>query len=354
MPVPNPTNQMLLTSVNYALIGFAGITNSGATLISGGNIGAGPGSTSITGITGANFVPPATTDQTHEPQAITDASAAFTYYQGLPSTQVLTSNSDMGLQQGGGSGVNGTYRAGVYNAATGLLINTPITLDAQGNSAAMFVFQAGSTVTQAIVGQILLTGGALANNVIWIVGSSWSSTGPGAVTVGNILSSALIALGGGVLNGRAFSVISGQVTIAAAETITVPAGGSGPSPIPPGSAGSVQCHLSRNEGQSVLLAWPQNSPGTAGQFLDLVQITDAGGTTLLNVTFNGTVNYPAVNPTVGTRIGVFDSRLNSTATLAALMADTWTNPLQLDIIQVQNAGGFISYFWNYLGQAFGS
>jgi Ice-binding-like len=355
-------NQELLTSANYVLIGQSGITNVGLTVVSGGNIGAGPGSTAITGFPPGTFVPPAAIDNVNEGQARIDASAALTFYQGLASTQTLTSNADIGssgVQQGGGSGVNGTFRAGVYTAATGILINTPLTLDAQGNSNALFVFQAGTTVTQAIAGQILLVNGAQANNVIWVLGTAWTSTGPGAVTVGNILSSSGVALGGGVLNGRAFAILSGSVTIAAAETITAPAA-PGPAPITPGQA-TVQCLLSRNLGSSVTTAWPQVTfDGGVSKFLDLIQIVDAGGITILNVDFKGTVNYPAVNPTTGNagapaaRIGVYYTRLDGTATLAAVVADTWKNWDREDIIQVVAVGGQIVYLINWLGVASGS
>jgi len=79
----------------------------------------------------------------------------------------------------------------------------------------------------------------------------------------------------------------------------------------------------------------------------------------LNVNYAGVVNYPAVLPTNGTRIGVFYTRLlvgtpANPVLLSAVMLDTWTNnPAQEDIIQVMNEGGAISYWWDYLGVAHG-
>jgi Ice-binding-like len=211
--------QELLTSANYSLLSYSGLTNTGNSVF-GGVVGSYP-TQSYTG-----FNPPAvaTIDSAHAQQARIDGNSAFLYYQGLSSTQTLTSNSDMGAQQGGGSGVNGTYRAGVYVAATGLLISTAITLDAQGNSSALFVFQAGSTVTQAIAGTITLVNGAQPNNVIWVVGSSWTSTTGPCVTVGNILAYASVTLGGGTFNGRALAVGGGNgaVTVSSATLVTLP------------------------------------------------------------------------------------------------------------------------------------
>jgi len=87
----------------------------------------------------------------------------------------------------------------------------------------------------------------------------------------------------------------------------------------------------------------------------LIQIIGEGDAVILNVDFGGTVHYPAVLPTNGTRIGVFQTRLNNTALLPALMLDVWTNnPAQQDIIQVMNVGGAVSYWWDYLGVAHGS
>jgi len=211
-------NQELLTAANFSLLAYSGITNVGNSEF-GGKVGSYPTQTE------SGFPPGiATIDNVAAQQGRLDGAAAFTYYQGLSSTQTLTSNSDMGAQQGGGSGVNGTYRAGVYVAASGLLISTAITLDAQGNSSALFVFQAGTTVTQALAGTITLVNGAQANNVIWVVGSSWTTTTGAAVTVGNILAYASVTLGGGTFVGRALAVGGGNgaVTVSGATIVTLP------------------------------------------------------------------------------------------------------------------------------------
>jgi hypothetical protein len=212
-------NSELLTSANYALLSYGGITNTGNTTVTGGVIGAFP----TASYTGWNPPGIATIDSAHAQQARIDGNAAFLYYQGLSATQAITT-ADLGTQSGGGA-PTGHYFAGVYVSPSSIAISTPIVLDAQGNTNALFVFYStASTVTQAIAGTISLAGGANANNVIWVVGSSWTSIGPGAVTVGNILAYASVTLGGGTLLGRALAVGGGNgaITIAAAETITVP------------------------------------------------------------------------------------------------------------------------------------
>lgn len=119
--------------------------------------------------------------------------------------------------------------------------------------------------------------------------------------------------------------------------------------------------LQRQQGSSVLTAWPQVTPnGVASQNLDLIQICrqgESGSDTpgmLVNVDHTGAVHFPAVNPTPGTRVGVFYTRLSSTNSLAQIFADTFSNPSQLDILQVINNGGNISYYLNYQGVATGS
>lgn len=113
--------------------------------------------------------------------------------------------------------------------------------------------------------------------------------------------------------------------------------------------------LQSQPGASVVTAWPQVTPnGVGNQNLDLIQIVDEGGLVLLNVDSTGTVHNPAVNATNGTRVGQFYTRLGSTATTAQLFADAFTNPAQLDILQVVNVGGNISYNLDFLGVAHGS
>jgi len=110
-------------------------------------------------------------------------------------------------------------------------------------------------------------------------------------------------------------------------------------------------------GANVSGAWPQvTSNGVASQNLDLIQIVDNNGrAVLLNVDHLGAVHNPASSPTNGTRIGVFVSRLSSSATTAQLFADAFSNPSQLDILQVivPNSGS-VHYSLNYQGVASGS
>ena len=282
----------------YSLLAGSGITNTGATVISGGNVGSSPTAT-ITGLTGANFTAPAAIDNTHAGAAKTALTAAISYYQGLvPAALTLTAAANAvggnttytgtitggaanglvgsplavtgfstggnhatglvtastattvtiansggvaethagsasfqalsNLSTGGNGGTAATYLPGNYFSvnASSLTMPSGIILDAQGNANATFVFVAGSTINLASGQTIALVNGAQAANVVFVVGSSFTSVATSTVN-GNILAATSITLGGGTLNGRALAS-SGAVTIAAAETITTAASGISP------------------------------------------------------------------------------------------------------------------------------
>ncbi len=92
------------------------------------------------------------------------------------------------------------FTPGVYISNTSILISGDITLDAQGNPNAMFVFQSASTLTTADGSaspsphtRILLINGAKASNVWWQVGSS-ATIGTSSEFEGNVLAAFDITL----------------------------------------------------------------------------------------------------------------------------------------------------------------
>ena len=217
---PSVGAPQLMSASSYAILAYSGVTNSdgSSTVISGGNIGSYPTGT-LTAGSPAWTLSGGAAEVVATAQNQTDLATAITYYEGLGGYVTLTT-ADMGTQSGGGA-PTGHYYGGLYKSGSSLSIATAITLDAQGDPDQQWVFWSGSTVTQAIAGTITLINGAQADNVIWVVGSSWTTVGPGAVTVGNILAHTSITLGGGTLLGRALAN-NGAVTMATATQITVP------------------------------------------------------------------------------------------------------------------------------------
>ena len=195
------------SAANYAMLAYSGITNTGNTVVTGGNIGSYP-TTSISGFPPGTLTSPAVVDNTNAAAAQTALSAAIVYYQGLTPTLSGLTN----LSTGGNGSTASTYTAGNYFGSTSLTMPTGIILDAQGNSNAVFVFVAGSTMVN----------GAQAANVVFVAGSAFTSVATSTVN-GNILTVSGITLGGGTLNGRALTT-TGAVTISGATTATVSAG----------------------------------------------------------------------------------------------------------------------------------
>jgi len=149
-------------------------------------------------------------------QAKLDAEALYNSL----SPAALPGGTDPGAGQLGGR----TLAPGVYKAAGGsfLLTGSDLTLDAQGNANAVWVFQTASSLTvgaPAAPRSIILINGALAKNVYWRVGTAATINAAGGGTmVGRILASAGVSTStaGNVsivtLNGSATS-LNASVTV---------------------------------------------------------------------------------------------------------------------------------------------
>jgi hypothetical protein len=118
-----------------------------------------------------------------------------------------------------------TFTPGLYTNSTSVLISGGnVTLDAQGDAGATFVFKMGSTLTTAPGTQVILIGGAKATNVFWQVGSS-ATLDTTTMFKGNILAAITITANtGSVIDGRLLGGLTtdGSVTLNA-TTVSVPA-----------------------------------------------------------------------------------------------------------------------------------
>ncbi|MBE0645384.1 MAG: DUF3494 domain-containing protein [Bacteroidetes bacterium] len=104
-----------------------------------------------------------------------------------------------------------TLAPGLYRSAPGSfgITNSDLTLDAQGDVNAVWIFQMpSSTLTVGNGRQVILAGGADAGNVFWQVGSA-ATIGTTAAMAGTIMADQSIALNtGATLNGRALARIA--------------------------------------------------------------------------------------------------------------------------------------------------
>lgn len=208
-PVLAATAPPLGDAAGFAVLGGTTVTNTGNTTLNG-DLGVSPGS-SITG-----FPPGIVVGTTHAADALAAAAQAdvTTAYSNLASQpfDVDLSGQDLGAL---------TLTAGVYRFSTTAQLTGTLTLDAQGDPAAVFVFQIGSTLTTVSNASVLMINDGQNGNVFWQVGSS-ATLGTNTAFIGNILANASITLNTGAgISGRALAQ-GGAVTLDT-NTVSVPA-----------------------------------------------------------------------------------------------------------------------------------
>ncbi|HEY5516562.1 MAG TPA: ice-binding family protein [Pengzhenrongella sp.] len=113
-----------------------------------------------------------------------------------------------------------TLIPGVYTASSSMGLSGEVTLDAGGDPAAVFIFQAGSTLTTSPGSRVTLTGGAQACNVFWQVGTS-ATLDTNSIFRGTVLAmTSITANTGATVEGRLLAR-NGAVTLDT-NTITRP------------------------------------------------------------------------------------------------------------------------------------
>lgn len=170
------------TATSFAVLAGSTVTNTGPSTVSG-DLGVSPG-TAVTGF------PPGQVNSgvVHAADAVAlqvqqDLTTAYNDAAGR-SPRVDKTGDDLGGE---------TLVPGVYNASSGMSLTGTVTLDAQGDPAAVFVFQAGSSLITASGSRVALEGGAQACNVFWQVGSS-ATIGTTTTFVGTVMALADITV----------------------------------------------------------------------------------------------------------------------------------------------------------------
>src|SRR6185503_1555060 len=175
----------------FAVLAASTVTSTGATTVNG-DLGLSPG-TAVTG-----FPPGIVNGTIHagdSAAALAQADLTIAYNNAAGRTVgAITKAGNLGGQ---------TLTPGLYKSTSSLEISSgDLTLDAQGDANAVFIFQMGSTLTTTVGRQVILSGGAKAANVFWQVGSS-ATLGTGSVFKGNILALASITVTtGAAVEGR--------------------------------------------------------------------------------------------------------------------------------------------------------
>jgi hypothetical protein len=187
------------TANSFAVVGGSTVTNTGPSVISG-DLGVSPGS-AVTGfppgIVNGGVIHAADAEAGQAQAAVV---TAYNDAAGRATTATITA--DLGGQ---------TLVTGVYTGGSLGLTGT-VTLDAQGDPNAVFIFQAASTLLVAGSSQVALINGAQACNVFWQVGSS-ATIGTGAAFAGTVLAlTSVAAQTGATVSGRLFAR-NGAVTL---------------------------------------------------------------------------------------------------------------------------------------------
>ncbi|MGW3624163.1 ice-binding family protein [Streptomyces sp. NPDC000880] len=183
----------------FAVLGGESVTNTGLSSVTG-DLGVSPG-VSITG-----FPPGQVNGTIHNADA--DAVQAH-------ADLIATYDNAAGrIPDAGITGDIGglTLTPGVYNAASSIGLTGTLTLDAQGNRNAEWIFQIGSTLTTATASRVLLINGATARNVIWQIGSS-ATLGTDTAIAGRILAAISITVNAGVSVAGQTLARDGSVTL---------------------------------------------------------------------------------------------------------------------------------------------
>ena len=198
-----PTVNLGSTS-NFAVLAGSGITNTGPTTVSG-TAGGDLGSDPTPAFTGDTLVTTTGTKYTAPSAVVTAAkTAAITAYDDAAGrTPATTVTADLGGQ---------TLVGGVYNAAAAMALTGTLILDGQDNPDAVWIFQAGSTLTTASSSVVQLINGAQPSHVFWQVGSS-ATFGTSSDFTGHVLAlTSITATTGATFKGQLLAR-NGAVTL---------------------------------------------------------------------------------------------------------------------------------------------
>ncbi|SEE82439.1 Protein of unknown function [Streptomyces sp. 2112.3] len=202
------TTVPLGTAATYGVLANTAITNTGPTVVAG-DLGVSPAG-AVTGF------PPGTVTGTIHLNDAAAAQAQADLLTGYANALVQPVTATVPTELGGT-----TLTPGVYNSASGTFgLNGTLTLDAQGNPNAVFIFKTTTTLITGATGNVNLINQAKSANVFWQVGSS-ATLGAGSTLRGSILAfTSITATTGAIVDGRLLAL--GAAVTLDSNAVTVP------------------------------------------------------------------------------------------------------------------------------------
>ena len=190
-------------AASLAILAGSAISSTGATNITG-DLGLSPGS-SVGGFPPGILIGVKHINDNIATQAKLDLTAAYNNAAERTCTDIVTLSGNIG-------GL--TLTPGLYKSTSSLAISSgDLTFDAKGNANAVFIIQIASTLTTTSGRKVILSGGALASNIFWQVGSS-ATFGTTSVFKGTVMAMQSITFNtGSTLDGRGLAR-TGAITMA--------------------------------------------------------------------------------------------------------------------------------------------
>lgn len=226
----------LATASPFVVLAGTTVTNTGPSVLNG-DLGVAPG-TALVGF----GLPAVVNGATHDDDAVAQQAQAdlTTAYDVAAGQPVAPADDLTGTDLG-----NRTLLAGAYRYTSSAQLTGALTLDAQGDPNAQFVFEIGSALTTASASSVVLIDGASACNVYWQVGSS-ATLGSTTAFQGNLMALTSISLDNGATVLGRMLARNGQVSLIdnvltapdCASGSTTPGSGSGSSGAGNGASGN--------------------------------------------------------------------------------------------------------------------